>query len=205
MNNPNMPQDFQNYFNRFENSMPKEDNNDYLKSKKVNIKGNQSEIVDEKKKPEINIEKINNENIHLDNDIEIDFPDIKLFNDNYSMNLKNIHEFLNKYIIYCRIFPLYIRHLKKNKKDLKDEEEKLGLLIGVYNSIRKRKENELINSIAEEYIKIFEEMIIKLKNAKVNIRQLDFIKGENKNEYSYIQPPNKKELYRKEDRWKEKG
>ena len=48
-------------------------------------------------------------------------------------------------------------------------------------------------------------MINKLKIAKVSIKQLDYIKGENKNEYSYIQPPEKKELYRKEeDRWENK-
>ena len=112
-----------------------EENKDYSKGKKINIKGDQSEIVDENTKPQINLDITNSKNIHLDNDIKIDFPEIKLFNENYSMNIKNINEFLNKYIIYCRIFPLYIRHLKKNNQKLNEAEEKYSLLFGVYKAI----------------------------------------------------------------------
>ena len=112
-NNPGKPTELKEYLDKLENNKPKEENNDYSKGKKINIKGNNSEIVDENTKPKINLDITNNENIHLDNDIKIDFPEIKLFKENYLMNIKNINEFLNKYIIYCRIFPLYIRHLKK--------------------------------------------------------------------------------------------
>ena len=77
------------------------------------------------------------------------------------MNIKNINEFLNKYIIYCTIFPLYIKHLVKNEQNLQEAEEKYGLLYEVYISV---KNNILLKSIAKNYLKYFEEMIFKLKN-----------------------------------------
>ena len=112
---PEKPKDLKNYLDKIENTQPKEENKDYSKGKKVNIKGKQSEIVNEDTKPKDNYDIINNENIHLDNDIKIDFPKIELFKVNYSMNINNINEFLKKYIIYYRIFQLYIRYLKKIK------------------------------------------------------------------------------------------
>jgi len=202
--NPELPTECKNYLNKLESSKPKEEIKDYSKSKKINIKGDQSEIVEENTIPQVKSDIINNENIHLDNDIKIDFPDIKLFCENYSMNIKNINEFLKKYIIYCRIFPLYIRHLKKNKLNLDEAIEKYSLLFGVYNSIKTNKKNIITKIIAEEYIKYFEEMIIKLKKANIKFDGFDALEGESQNEYSYIQPPEKKELYRKEDKWENK-
>lgn len=202
--NPEMPLECKNYLNKLESVKPKEEIKDYSKSKKINIKGDQSEIVEENTIPQVKSNIINNENINLDNDIKIDFPDIKLFCENYSMNIKNINEFLNKYIIYCRIFPLYIRHLKKNKLNLDEAKEKYSLLFGVYNSIKINKNNIIIKIISEEYIKYFEEMIIKLKKTNIKFDQFDALEGESQNEYSYIQPPEKKELYRKEDKWENK-
>ena len=201
---PEKPKDLKNYLDKIENTQPKEENKDYSKGKIINIKGEQSEIVNEDKKPKDNFDIINNENIHLDNDIKIDFPDIGLFKANYSMNINNINEFLKKYIIYCRIFQLYIWHLKINKLNLNEAVEKYGLLFGVYNSIKNNKNNPIIKGIAEEYIKSFEDMIIKLKNTNIKFDKFDYLKGENKNEYSYIQPPEKKELYKKEDKWENK-
>jgi len=110
---PEKPKDLKNYLDKIENTQPKEESKDYSKGKKVNIKREQSEIVNEDTKPKDNYDIINNENIHLDNDIKIDFLKIELLKVNYSMNINNINEFLKKYIIYYRIFQLYIRHLKK--------------------------------------------------------------------------------------------
>ena len=77
---------------------------------------------------------------------------IKLFNQNYSINIKYINEFLNKYIIYCRIFPLYIKHLVKNEQNLQEAEEKYGLLYEVYASVKNNKNNILLKSIAKDYL-----------------------------------------------------
>jgi len=52
-----------NYLDKIENTQPKEENKDYSKGKKVNIKGKQSEIVNEDTKPKDNYDTIkNNEN-----------------------------------------------------------------------------------------------------------------------------------------------
>jgi hypothetical protein len=110
---------------------------------------------------------------------------------------------LKKYIICCRKFPLYVRNsILNNKALLGDAIQKLGMLIDVYKS--KKINNDLIDLISKEYIKIFEEMIIKLKDVNTTIKNLDNIKAKNKNEYSYIKPPDKKELYKKEDKWENK-
>ena len=51
-----------------------------------------------------------------------------------------------------------------------------------------------MKSIAEEYLKYFEEKIINLNNANIKLNEFDTLKGENTNEYSYIQPQEEKEL-----------
>jgi len=47
-----------NYLDKIENTQPKEENKNYSKGKKVNIKGKQSEIVNEDTKPKDNYDTI---------------------------------------------------------------------------------------------------------------------------------------------------
>ena len=51
----------------------------------------------------------------------------------------------------------------------------MGILIDVYKSIKKDPYNDLVALISKEYINIFEELIIKLKEANARIKNLNYI------------------------------
>ena len=76
------------------------------------------------------------------------------------MNLKNINEYLSKYIICWRIFPIYIRNLILNKKDLNDAEQNSGILLDVYKFIKKEPYNDLVALISKEYINILRNWLL---------------------------------------------
>ena len=160
-----------NYEKQFRNFNNQKENKEEIKSKKFLIIGNECKEVNINEKPRYDDEdNKNSSNLKLDNSVTIVLPEIKLSTYKEHLSLNNIYELFNKCIIGSRIFPAYLQTAitNENKEKLKYAKNYFEILYSMYKN-KKEVDNSIVNEKSNEFISSFQDMIVKLKDAGINL------------------------------------
>lgn len=167
--------------------------------------GNQYNPVEKNEKQ--NLENLEDKlNLKLDNSITIVLPKIDLVKYQENLSLNKILELYNILIIVSRLLPAYLQTaiINESEDNLKESSKYFEILFSIYKNINS-KNNSLIYLNINEFISSFKDMIMKLKNARINFRKnalLNSINYENNNNNSFITSPIKINPIKQKDEWK---
>ena len=183
------------------------DNKKIILSEKYLIIGNQSKPIDKNEKPIFdNLD--DKLNLKLDNSITMILPEVELSKYQESLSLNKILELYNTVLIGSRIFPAYLQTaiINENKDNLENSLNYFEILYSIYKNT-KEGNNSIIYTTINEFILSFKDMIIKLKNAGIDLKENDFlnkINYETNSKNSFITPPIKIEPVKQKDIWENK-